>query len=181
MTILSNKKHFSIVTILFIALLSILNCGENDGDSPSGTVNPNTRGELIRFSDCGGFEDRGTTTSTSSQDCIEYEYDHDQNILNLTHINAAFNCCPGEITADITLQGNNITITEDESEAACGCDCLFDIEYQITDLPTGVYHIRIIELLIGEDGGEILEFDVNLSSIPAGEYCIERSSYPWGY
>jgi hypothetical protein len=114
---------------------------------------------------------------TPIHDCVEYRYDG-SGILYLDHINAGFNCCPGEIVADITITGGTITISEGETESACDCLCLFDVHYRIDDLPPGTYTITFIEpYRRGDD--EVLEFTVELEGTASGSHCEERSHYPW--
>ena len=88
---------------------------------------------------------------------------------------------PDEILADIGIQGNVITIQEDESlEPGGGCDCLclFDMDYRIDNLPPGEYVIRVYGMYLL--GAEILEFTVDLASSPSGTHCVYRDHYPWG-
>jgi len=77
--------------------------------------------------------------------------------------------------------GNVITIQENESLESGGCDCLclFDVNYQISNLPAGEYTIVVHELYLME-GDEILQFTVDLASTPSGSYCVQRDHYPWG-
>jgi hypothetical protein len=138
-------------------------------------------GILINYDGCKEFQ-KGTAKDVTppDQDCIEYQYDG-ENLLLLKHINAGFNCCPDEILADITIENNVITIEENESleSGGCYCLCLFDVDYEISNLPPGEYTIRVIEPYVPE-GGEILEFTVDLASSPSDSYCVYRDYYPWG-
>lgn len=109
-------------------------------------------------------------------DCFEFQYN--ANTLTLRHINAGFNCCPGEITADITLNGNVITITEKEQLQDCRCLCLFDLDFEIVNLAAGSYTIRVIEPYVDQND-QVLEFTVDLSPAASGNYCLERNYYPW--
>lgn len=136
-------------------------------------------GELIGYSGCKAMLIDGSDEEFADIDCIEYEYIND-NVLLLTHINAGFNCCPEEITADIIITGNVITITESEEGAFCDCDCLFDLEYEIMNLPPGTYVIRVIEPYT-VPGEEPLEFTADLEANPIFRYCVDRNHYPWHY
>jgi hypothetical protein len=107
--------------------------------------------------------------------CVEYEYNG--GTLAITHLGACFNCCTN-IYAVITINQNLITIEEKESGGACHCNCLYQLDYEITNLPVGDYSIRFIELC-HEEGDEALEFTVNLETEPIGEYCVDRNHYPW--
>ena len=110
-------------------------------------------------------------------DCIEYQY-NGRDTLILSHINAGFNCCPGEITADIEFSGNMITITEREANQLCDCLCLFDLDYEIINLATGEYTLRVIGLYV-QASDQVLEFPLQLLSETSGHYCLQRDYYPW--
>jgi len=142
--------------------------------------NPPT-GVIVNYDGCKEFA-KGTPGDDTppDQDCIEYQYDG-VSVLLLKHVNAGFNCCPDEILADITIEDNVITIEEDESleSGGCYCLCLFDVDYQISNLPPGEYTIRINGLYL-EEGDEILQFTVDLASSPSGSFCVYRDHYPWG-
>ena len=143
-----------------------------------GTAGGDPSGWLAGASGCKSFSMRGALDETpSNQDCIDYHY-NGNNVLLLTHLNAGFNCCP-VISANIDIKDHVITIAEKEINGLCDCLCLFDLDYQIINLPPGEYVIRVIEPYIGEDD-EPLEFVVNLSETPSGTYCVKRSTYPWG-
>jgi hypothetical protein len=138
-----------------------------------------TTGRLVSYSDCKDFikyEDRDYTPP--DRDCIFYTFDNENNILNLKHVNAGFNCCPGEIIAYIHIDNNTINIIEKETDPHCRCLCLYDLDYEIKGIKPGEYVISVIEPLIGDDE-EKLEFKVNISSTPSGSYCVTRKNYPW--
>jgi hypothetical protein len=111
-------------------------------------------------------------------DCIEYQY-NGTNTLILRHISAGFNCCPGEITAEIDFNSSRITITEREQEQGCHCLCLFDLDYEVVNLAPGVYTLRIIEPYV-EGGDQVLELTLELLSATSGSHCLQRNYYPWG-
>jgi len=78
--------------------------------------------------------------------------------------------------------GAVITITENESlepSGGCDCVCLFDVDYQISNLPPGEYVVTVDQLYL-QPGAEILEFTVDLVSSPSGSHCVQRDDYPWG-
>ncbi len=112
------------------------------------------------------------------RDCLEYQYDG-QGILKMTHVNGGFNCCPGQVTGEITISGRVITVIEMEEQAECRCLCLYDLDYEIIDLSPGRYTVRIEGLYL-EEGDGALEFLINLpSSTSSGALCLERNYYPW--
>ncbi len=132
-------------------------------------------GSLVDMFGCKTF-DRDTTPP--DQDCIIWEYD-EEGLLELTHVNAGFNCCP-ELTTDITIEGTNIIIEEIELSGDCDCLCLFDLNYTFIDLPSTVYTVHVIEPYV-PPAEELLEFTMDLTNSPMGSYCVERTFYPWGF
>lgn len=140
-------------------------------------------GALLEFNGCKQFQSNVSGSLDEyapgqNDDCIEYQY-NGTNTLILRHINAGFNCCPGEITAEIDFNGSLITITEREELQDCRCLCLFDLDYQVVNLAPGVYTIRIIEPYM-EGGDQVLELILNLSAATSGTHCLQRDYYPWG-
>jgi hypothetical protein len=169
------KGIFPGILILLLVLLFITpgckTCEDN---------NPHASGTLVNYQGCksvGNQTARDQSEIPSNKDCIEYSYDGQT--LFLKHINSAFNCCPGEISADIHIDGNMITISENEKEAGCLCLCLFDLEYKISNLEPGEYTIFINQLYL-EDNDQVLEFTLQLCSGTSGTFCLIRTHYPWG-
>jgi hypothetical protein len=132
------------------------------------------QGNLTNQTTC---KNQNLSEPPSNQDCIQYQYDGIQN-LTLTHQNAGFNCCP-EIATNITINNQTIIIKEIELSGPCNCSCLFDLDYQIINLPPATYTINIEEpYILPED--QKLEFTINLTNSSTGSHCIERNNYPWG-
>jgi hypothetical protein len=112
--------------------------------------------------------------------CAEWAYSGAESILRLTHVNAAFNCCPGDITADIRIENDTITIVEHESQSMCDCSCLYTLQFEIRNLQPGAYAIRFVEPYV-PPGDELLQFSADLAVLPQGIACAYRPHYPWGY
>ena len=138
-------------------------------------------GDLTSHSSCKSFEGGARADTTPpTLDCMEWEYDG-ENTLLLKHVNAGLNCCP-IIVAEIGIENNVITIEELDSleGGGCDCNCLFDIGYEIIDLPPGEYTISVIEPYRLESEPPLI-FTVDLVSSPTGIYCVPRYHYPWNY
>ncbi|MBI5324296.1 MAG: hypothetical protein HZB41_03285 [Ignavibacteriae bacterium] len=161
------------IVILFSYIIS--GCEKN---SISNVGKPT--GALVQYSECKNTIVGKTEIDITSNnlDCIEYSYDVKSNSLILKHINAGFNCCPGKITADISINSDAIIINEKEQEAGCHCNCLFDIDYKIENLISRSFKIVIVEPYrpVEED---VLEFNIDLNVNPSGKFCVERNNYPW--
>jgi hypothetical protein len=95
------------------------------------------------------------------------------------HANAAANCCPTEIIAEITIEGSEITIVEDEIlDNPCYCLCLFDVDYELEGITPSEYTITIEGLYL--DFEDPIVVTIDFASNPVGSYCVERTHYPWG-
>jgi hypothetical protein len=147
--------------------------------SPTG---PGPSGRLVGRTDCkafGGASAGAAAVPTSSQECVEYDYDG-RSLLRLKHVNAGFNCCPGTISADLDIFGGTVRITETESSSLCDCSCLYDLSYKITALPPGTYRLEVIGPY-QPDSDPPLAFDIDLGRAASGSFCVGRTRYPWGY
>ncbi len=165
------------VTFVSMALLFAAGCGDTD----NGVTNTQTgtpTGNLISSTGCKYLDvDRTLDVYPVTSDCIMHRWDG-LGTLRITHVNAGFNCCPGDLSATISVEDGLILIVEAESEASCHCLCLYDVEYEITDLTPGEYTIRFVELYTDETD-EVLEVTVNLYTQPSGVNCLDRDYYPW--
>lgn len=144
--------------------------------------NPGTAyGQLIRHTDCKSFpvnqEGVGGFTHPPSEECLEYSYDG-RGRLTIKHINAAFNCCPGTISAEVVILPGEIRIKEKEASALCDCNCLFDLDYELINIRPGVYRISVKGPYQPEDEPP-LEFVVALKGPVSGTFCVPRTKYPW--
>ncbi len=160
-----------------IFLIIPAGCSEDNPSEPTG-YSADPSGKLVDFQGCKTSKQAGSFPGVGSdQDCVRYSYDSEGN-LRLDHINAGFNCCPGDITADISIRNDTIFIAEAESDPACRCLCLFDVSYLIENLSPGEYYIRITGLYLNEEDQPV-EFSVDLESRPSGMECFHRDHYPW--
>lgn len=120
-------------------------------------------------------------------DCLKWEYDG-ESLLEVKHVNAGFNCAP-EIKATISfdprsVQGGpsgTIEIFEHEISGLADCNCLFELEYTLSELPPGTYRVEVSEEPGYLDEGDVpLEFTLELHSAEADSFCVGRDHYPWG-
>jgi hypothetical protein len=170
-----RNKSILAVALCFMMFFLVGGCKKSED------VQMSPMGTLLQYSSCKQFmqtTEAEPFAPTPENDCIEFLYDGVR-ILTLKHINAGFNCCPGEITADIDIGSNRIIITENESTQGCDCLCLFDLQYEIIDLPPGQYTIRIIEPYT-HASDEPIVVNVDLRETPDGIFCFSRGHYPWG-
>jgi hypothetical protein len=111
----------------------------------------------------------------SDMDCVHYEYEN--NKLTVIHENAGFNCCT-DFSATVQIDGDTIVITEGEQGMYCACLCLYDVEYEIAEVPCGQYLLKIVELYTHESD-TILQGEIDLCEEATGQFCVQRIYYPW--
>lgn len=97
--------------------------------------------------------------------------------LTISHVNACFNCCP-EIGSEIKVDGNTILVTEVEIKGECHCLCLMTLKYEVTNLHTGNFKLKITSPYIPNHGGPV-EVDINCSEGGSGRAEFVRGVYPW--
>ena len=171
--VLQYLATFLSITAVII-LFSLCACN----DSSSGPDVVSTQGTVSNIYGCKMFDTpKAEYLTPSGLTCVEYEYDG-SGLLSLRHINAGFNCCT-DISADFSLDDGVIIVTEKETGEYCHCLCLYDIDYEIGNVPAGSYRIKIVELYINE-GEAPIEFDIHLDDAGTGSHCITRDYYPWG-
>lgn len=165
--------HKKIIITLSILLTMILGCKKSEVVQFS-----NAEGLLLSYNGCKNNLSAQMSTDAnlktrSVQECFEFRYDGEK-ILEIDHINALFNCCPGGITADFEFVGNTIIITEIQAEAGCYCICHFDVNFRFDNIPPAVYTIRVFA---GDSHGKDREFSIDLTSNQSGSRCWD-SPYP---
>ncbi len=170
-------SYLALVTLSMFCFLT--GCETDNGpavkhNSPSDEQTSDPEGMLIKHDSCKSFDEG--RVSEKNEACIIYRY-YD-GVLYMWHTNAGFNCCPGDITADIDIHKNIITIAAVEKEAGCRCNCLFDLEYEIKNITPGKYRIIIIEQYLNE-GDKEFDFEIDIEQKTSDEYCLPRHGYPW--
>jgi hypothetical protein len=113
-----------------------------------------------------------------TQSCIHYSYDGDST-LEITHYNSGFNCCPEEVLTSFSLRDDTIFIVEDDAKELCRCNCLFNVEMTIHNLPPGKYVLKIEEPYVDQKD-QIFIIDLDLEDLPMDQVCKYRDFYPWG-
>lgn len=169
---MKRTKHLFLAAIMII--LIAFSCeNETDKEKPgfiSGKITYHTGCKVLKSNDAVNLMD--------SLSCAEYSFNGITKKLFIKHINAGFNCCPGTLSANITLSNDTIIIQEFESDQSCNCSCLFDLDIEIDGIDAKPYQIKFIESYCGDQ--EQLIFGVDLENQAEGEYCVKRNNYPWG-
>ncbi len=166
---MTTKTHFM---YLFIAFgLYFTSCENNESTSKSDKL----EGKVVNSTTC--KRDLKSTSTPDTLSCIEYSFDASNQQLNIKHINAGFNCCPGDFSCDVKLNTDTIIIQEFESSSSCDCVCMNDLDIEVTGVEKKKYLMKFIEPY-AEDVAELL-FEIDLTKTEEGEYCVTRKKYPW--
>lgn len=168
----------SILSAIFLTVL-LSGCKEESIQIINNPPIPDFKGQLTGNTNCKGFQiSPSSIDSSDSSSCIEYSYNALRHTLTLQHINANFNCCPDSLNCLFSLLNDTIIVDEHEKFPGCNCNCLFDLFMEINGIESKEYHIKIIEPYCGDQ--EKLYFNIDLTSVNQGSYCVKRTNYPWG-
>ena len=177
---IKNIIRYALPCLLFLtAGLLFLTCSDKGNDPEPGQP----AGVLLSSSECGGYEESISTMAALNYDdtltCVDYIYSN--NKLTIVHYNTSFNCCP-VISGNVAFRGDTIVLNEIESfdiGGKCRCLCLFDVTFEITNLPVNEYVIAVNENYKDENEEPII-FTINLGDDFSSQYCVTRKYYPWG-
>ena len=165
------KRIVQIIAIVLIAGFIFNGC-ENENPAGEGQLS----GKVVKSSDCkDNLKSAGDPDNLS---CVDYEFDQQNNLLKMEHINAGFNCCPEKLYCEVWLSNDTIYIQEFEKSALCDCNCLYDLNIEIKGVEPQKYQVRFIEPYAGKQNKLIFEIDLNREK--TGKVCVKRNGYPWG-
>ena len=166
-----SSKYF--VIFLFIVIAGFWSCKTGTGETAEMAVT------FLGYDGCKLVPDSelDNLRQTRMRECLEYTYDGRGTLL-LKHVNSGFNCCPGELTADVTVEVNRIRIVEREQEAGCHCLCLYDLDYRVENVLAGGYVVEFVCPYV-EAHEPVMEVMLNLLEPASGQICMDRDHYPW--
>lgn len=182
---LSVKRPACLTLVLTtVACFLFLTACNDDSPVKSNQSGPTVR--LISKSACKGTQESPPSSAASdcTQDCLKYWRDSDST-LHVRHINAAFNCCMESLSVSVQVKGEVALITESDNMEAggCRCMCLYDAEYEISNLPASVHKIEIAEPYAKLDqwpDEQPLCCSLVESVTDTTTCCVDRCHYPWG-
>jgi hypothetical protein len=163
-------KIFTGVSIIIGVAAWLMSCDRNDH---MGTLSVTSSSDMV----CKGNNALKSNDPAPEISCIQYSYDGDS-LLVLHHVNAGFNCCPGSFSVDIEVKGDSLIIREDDVQHLCRCNCIYDLDIQVHNLPADSYHVRIVEPYVHPTWPHLI-FDVDLAKKPEGEFCVTRQEGWW--
>ena len=172
-------KTLNRLLLLLFGITFLAGCNEKKGIPGEETLPGDITGRLVASSECkmGKLADELMNTPDTLS-CIEFTYFSAEKKLDIRHINTGFNCCPGELSASISVSGDTIIIEESEEEAMCNCNCLFDLDLEINGVEIRSYWLKFVEPYAVDETS--LVFEIDLTEETSGDHCVIRRLYPWG-
>ncbi|MFA6806092.1 MAG: hypothetical protein WCR29_01600 [Bacteroidales bacterium] len=133
------KSPFLLIVIcMVVSLFTFIGC--KDKEENNNTI---TKNKILSLSNC---------KDNNAKDGNEYEYSFSYNVVGNTlyidKVNQYYNCCADTITISSNISNDTLYIFENEYPmAACNCICPRDINYSITNIPSGEYAVKIIDTI----------------------------------
>jgi hypothetical protein len=122
-----KPKH---LTIVLIFLATCFSCDKSEFPSKNFSV------DEIYYGDC------KTVTKSVLNEYLELTTINNY-YLAISHINAMFNCVPGQIIVDAILEDNIISINEYSTENSADCICPYDLSFSIGPLQYDTYKLSV--------------------------------------
>lgn len=152
------------ILMTLLALFLLMGGAGCNRENPTGEI------QIKDFSFLGCKEETtGFTKSAESPEYIEYEA-LAGGYLHLRHVNAVFNCCPGRIKADVSVEGNTISIVESETDPQCKCICDYDLDFNLGPLSNN----KDYTLIFSRYKRELVRFTIKYSPSLEGKVDIKR-------
>jgi hypothetical protein len=161
---------FGMICVLFIPACN------NEDPKNCNCDDQNYTAQFISMSDC--KSGAKSTQCNTSETCVEFSYDPATGNLLITHLNAAFNCCPDSVNLNFQLRNDTIFIAETEESSLCNCDCLYDLDFKLSSIEAKEYVLNFTEPYCCDQVKLIVS--INLAETINGQVCVERTQYPWG-
>lgn len=170
-------KSYFYALLAAIALLFVASGCKNDTDDIEKKKPSVVSGKLVSHTGCKVLPTDPSSYSFDSQSCAEYSYNGATQRLVIKHVNAGFNCAPGDLSVKVSISNDTLIIQEFETMQAANCNCLYDLNIEIEGIDAKPYQIKFIEPYLGNQ--EQLIFGVDFSDQTEGTYCVTRIEYPW--
>lgn len=184
-------KQFTAIIAAIILSLTFSACSSDDsgtqpfGDSGVGSALVSvTASAPLRAAGSDGDADGITTLAYNSpESSFTYSYDAVTGALRVRHSGAALRSAADGTAAPLTLrvriEENIITVIERQHALENGPLALYDIDFEITNLPVRAYRVVVIEPYVDKDQAP-LSFRMDLVESLEGGFTAERNQAPWG-
>jgi hypothetical protein len=127
-----NSTKLNLLDISF--LISFLYRGGLNPVCPGDTAS----GGIIKTSACKVYFEEMALSQSSATNCFTYDYDG-AGVLDIRHLDALLNCGPF-YWGRVAIYNDTIAVTECWT-GGYRCTCTFDLDYRISNLVSGSYHI----------------------------------------
>lgn len=164
-------KNFGILIVAGLMLGICTACERHD--DLSGKLSISVTSDMV----CKAGVPLKSSDPVPEKSCIRYTCIGDS-LLSMTHYNAGFNCCPEKFAVDIEVKGDSLIIREGEMQRGCKCNCLFNLDIKVSNLPADAYHVRIVEPYVQYSWPKLI-FDLDLKKVREGEFCVTRPENWW--
>ena len=164
-------RVFLRLVVLGVIALCAGNCQRSNSDV--GPLSVSVSSDMI----CRANVPLKSNDPPSENSCVRYTYEGDS-LLMIKHLNAGFNCCPEKFAADIEVKGDSLIIREDDFKHGCKCNCQYNLDILVHNLPADLYHVRIAEPYAGKPESRLI-FDLDLKKEKTGEFCVTRGEGWW--
>ena len=106
---------------------------------------------------------------------IEYE-SMTNGYLSLNHVNVRFNCEPGQLQMQATIESNVIKIVESEEQVGANCVCPYDLYCEVGPLSDGEYTVVVYQddTFDQVEPGEYVRFNISYKNGLSGKLDIKE-------
>lgn len=160
----------SVLSIICVMMMGVYGCSSDE----------TTQFHLRNFANTGCksmVPTRGDTRNyVLRQESVEYKA-LANGYLSINHVNACFNCEPGELKMQATISGNEIRIVETEQYPGANCICPYDLYGEVGPLENGDYTIIFIEgadLASAKHAEERFRFNISYNNSLNGKLNIRE-------
>ncbi len=171
------------IIFLFTLIFVLTTCSDPDNDyyCPPDTdpLGNNPYGAIFSIDGCKSAGGIIQGFCSQSEEGFSFTYFPNDKILYFNHVNSAFNCEPGKISAKIDISNSIITIEESQEKSDARCNCLYDIAYDLRHIEPKVYLITFVNPICKSMEAQPLSFYIDLTQDTKGEFTIFRGFYPW--
>lgn len=167
-----RKKQFIIAAVfIIVACSSCQGSGINED-------NLENQGDTVTYSDI--FEPQNPPRNFSVTGCksvtrdlfdeeyLEYQATED-GYLRITHYNSIFNCKPGRVFAELSVNSHEYIINEIELYAIAECVCPYDLSFDIGPMKEEEYTV-----IIRRNDVELIKFSITFNSVLKGQVPIKK-------
>lgn len=123
-------------------LVSVVGCGDDDENTGQSLAVKNVYATGCKTDGQAQNREGGSMPFPGFEEYVEYTCKSDGYVF-VRHVNALFNCCSEVIKVDVSQKGNDIVVTETETDNSCNCICPFDVSYEIGPLLPGKYNVKL--------------------------------------